>query len=87
VQPEAPYAVGWPDTDRTAVVFPGPDARVEHLTEDAAPDVAGAARHTRTWQVTINLFEADDGVTAHAVLLTEALGERRGLGVPWPCAT
>ena len=68
-----PYDVEWSDTGRTAVVFPGPDARVEHFTEgDAAPDVAGAARHTRTWQVTVNLFEADDGVTAHAVLLTEA---------------
>ena len=69
-----PYDVEWSDTGRTAVVFPGPDARVEHFGEDqgTAPAAAGSAPHTRSWHVTINLFEAEYGVTAHAVLLTEA---------------
>ena len=79
-----PYDVQWSDTGRTAVVFPGPDARVEHFGEDAAPVAPGSARHTRTWQVTINLFEADDGVTAHAVLLTEAPVHLRARGSASP---
>jgi len=67
-----PYDVEWSDTGRTAVVFPGPDARVEHFGNDRLTVGADSASHTRTWQVTINLFEAPDGVTAHATLLTEA---------------
>ena len=68
-----PYDVEWSDTGRVALVFPGPDARVEHFGgEQAGSTAATTARHTRTWRVTIDLFEADDQVSAHAVLLTEA---------------
>jgi hypothetical protein len=64
-----PYVVEWSDTGQTALVFPGPDARVEHTsvsTMDQAP--ASRARHVRTWQIEVQLYESDRGCTAHAVL-------------------
>jgi hypothetical protein len=68
-----PYAVEWSDTGRVTLVFPGPDARVEHLGGDSsASPAAGTARRTKTWRVTIDLFESDDQVSAHAILLSEA---------------
>lgn len=33
-----PYDVRWSDTDRTTLVFPGPDARVRHLERRSATD-------------------------------------------------
>ena len=64
-----PYVVEWSDTGQTALVFPGPDARVEHTgvsTMDEAP--ATQARHVRTWHIEVQLYESDRECTAHAVL-------------------
>lgn len=36
-----PYEVRWLDHGREALVFPGPDARVEAPTPDAGPETGG----------------------------------------------
>lgn len=63
-----PYLVSWSDTGGTCLMFPGPDA---HLTHDGEPAEPAAARHVRSWRVTIDLVESGDQTTAHAVLLAE----------------
>lgn len=78
-----PYLVRWADTEQTALVFPGPDARVEHPADPA--DAAGApapvpTRHVRTWTVEIQLFETEDETTAHAVLRSGMAPPLRGDG-------
>lgn len=73
-----PYLVHWTDTDQTALVFPGPDARVEHVAEPA-PEPA-VTRHVRTWKVEIQLFETEDETTAHAVLRSGMAPPLRGDG-------
>lgn len=67
-----PYLVRWADTGSTGLFFPGSDAHVtgSHGSELAAQAVA--ARRARSWRVDIDLFEAGDDTTAHAVLVAEA---------------
>jgi hypothetical protein len=79
-----PYVVRWSDTGQTGIFFPGTDAHVEHLAgaggEAATPP---AARHVKTWQVQLDLYESGDDTTAHAFLLSgpslhlDAHGEAR----------
>jgi hypothetical protein len=66
-----PYLVRWSDTKSTALIFPGVDARVaRHVgAETPSPTVR---EHTKSWRITIDLFEAGDDTTAHAVLLAES---------------
>ena len=40
-----PYVVRWPDTDRVAIVFPGPDAIVVTPAEQAAADERAQHRY------------------------------------------
>jgi hypothetical protein len=76
-----PYLVRWADTEQTGLVFPGPDARVEHAADPAAAEVAPVpTRHVRTWTVEIQLFETDDETTAHAVLRSGMAPPLRGDG-------
>jgi hypothetical protein len=64
-----PYLVEWSDTGQTALVFPGPDARVEHTgASTATEDEVSPARHVRTWHIEVQLYESDRECTAHAVL-------------------
>jgi len=65
------YVVRWSDTGNTGLLFPGPDARVSHHDQDEAPKPTPRA-HVKTWRVTIDLFEAGDDTTAHAVLLADS---------------
>jgi hypothetical protein len=41
-----PYLVRWTDTDRTVLMFPGPDAHVLTQTELKAMDTVAASRFT-----------------------------------------
>ncbi len=69
-----PYLVQWADTGQQALVFPGPDAFVQSA-EPGTPEAEAAhapLRHVRSWQVRIDLFEAGEETSAHAVLITEA---------------
>jgi hypothetical protein len=61
-----PYYVRWSDGG-SGLFFPGPDA---HLTAPH-PEPAGPPQ-ARSWRVDIELFEAGDETTAHAVLVAEA---------------
>jgi len=73
-----PYLVEWADNPQQVLVFPGPDAHVQAAGAAGPAGTAQAAagtsseRHVRSWQVRIDLFEAGDDTTAHAVLVTEA---------------
>lgn len=60
-----PYLVEWGDTGERTLVFPGPDAHIQHGT-GAAP--AGPGRVVKTWTVTITITEEGDETTATAVL-------------------
>ncbi|HWS57523.1 MAG TPA: dsRBD fold-containing protein [Actinotalea sp.] len=60
-----PYLVEWLDTGERSLVFPGPDAHVEH-----AVDVpAGAPTPARTWRVQVTLSHEGPETTAQAVLV------------------
>lgn len=73
-----PYVVEWSDTGQTGLVFPGPDARVEHDTErGGGTDGGGAARaapHRRVgakrWRVEVDVVEEGPETVAHAVLVS-----------------
>jgi hypothetical protein len=65
-----PYLVEWSDTKQQALVFPGPDAHVEHLAAEAATD--DTPLHVKTWRVQVDVFESSGGTTAHAVLAAES---------------
>ena len=77
-----PYVVRWSDDGTTGLFFPGSDAHVSaaHLPEVATPaegqgpppDAPVASPDVRTWRVDIELYEAADNTTAHAVLVAEA---------------
>ncbi|WP_436498303.1 DUF1918 domain-containing protein [Actinokineospora sp. HUAS TT18] len=45
-----PYVVRWTETDKSATVFPGPDARVMTADELDAHDAAALARFGRVQQ-------------------------------------
>lgn len=73
-----PYLVEWSDTGQQALVFPGPDAHVEHVAavpgEAVVVPPAGVAavRHVKTWSVRVDVFEGPGETTAHAVLSAES---------------
>lgn len=72
-----PYMVRWSDKGSTGLFFPGADAHlsegVEHQhTEAGAAGGSAVAPHVRSWRVDIDLFEAGDDTTAHAVLVAES---------------
>jgi hypothetical protein len=78
-----PYVVEWSDTGQTGLFFPGPDAHVQHFGGAEIParreGQPPPARHIKTWQVEVSLFESGDDTTAHAVLVAEVPGiEARG---------
>jgi hypothetical protein len=67
-----PYVVQWSDSGHTGLVFPGPDAHVEPGEAGAAAE-APPARHVKRWRVDVDVFEAGDDTTAHAVLVAETV--------------
>jgi Domain of unknown function (DUF1876)/Domain of unknown function (DUF1918) len=71
-----PYLVRWSDTGHSGLVFPGPDARVEHHADEPTVSVPGprpetASGHVRTWRVEVQIFESGDDTSARAVLVAE----------------
>jgi len=66
-----PYVVEWFDTHQQALVFPGPDAHVEHVTAGELPGTAEEPRHVTSWRVSVEVYESAGGTTAHAVLSCE----------------
>ena len=71
-----PYVVEWLDTHQQALVFPGPDAHVEHVAAGELPGgYAGedAPRHVTSWRVSVDVYASVRGTTAHAVLSCEEI--------------
>ena len=77
-----PYMVEWSDTHHTAMVYPGPDARIEH--PGTAPEAAGPAPapsgQVKIWHVEVHVLESERETTAHAVLRSEVVEEMEGHG-------
>jgi hypothetical protein len=63
-----PYLVEWSDTGERTLVFPGPDAHIEHPEAPAAQLPAEPRRVRKTWTVTVTIAEEGDETTATAVL-------------------
>ena len=73
-----PYLVQWSDSGHQGLVFPGPDAHVQHYAGQPAPPSlvtpATAAKPTiRTWRIDLRLFELDGETDARAVLVTDSV--------------
>ena len=82
---DPPYVVEWSDTHHTAMVYPGPDARIEHSQADPAgpggpTGPTGAAVRTKVWHVEVHVSESDRETTAHAVLRSEVPESMEGHG-------
>jgi len=75
-----PYVVEWSDSGHTGLLFPGPDAQVQHLGHQGQAAEAVQPGHVKSWRVEVNLFESADDTTAHAVLVAEVPGiEAKGV--------
>lgn len=79
---DPPYVVEWSDTHHTAMVYPGPDARIEHSQAEpsGSASAASAAVRTKVWHVEVHVSESERETTAHAVLRTEVLESMEGHG-------
>jgi hypothetical protein len=66
-----PYLVRWTDTGSTGLFYPGPDAHVSGVDEVAPGEPAPTPMHGRSWRVDIELVEAGQETSAHAVLVAE----------------
>jgi len=68
-----PYVVHWLDTGHTGVLFPGPDAVVQHPrghaeAGGATPASAPSPMRTAQWNVTVGIVEYSSGKTrAHVI--------------------
>ncbi len=65
-----PYVVQWSDTGERTLVFPGPDARIQHHGEAGQPRSPAAV--VKTWTVQVSITEEGEDTTATAVLSQEA---------------
>lgn len=73
-----PYVVEWSDTGERTLVFPGPDAHIQH-TGPGAP-APQPRRVVKTWTATITITEEGAETTATAVLSEEAPQPLDGVG-------
>ncbi|WP_149204635.1 dsRBD fold-containing protein [Actinotalea subterranea] len=68
-----PYVVRWSDTGEETLVFPGPDAHVEHGAEGGAGPAGAAATAppatVATWRIQLTLTHEGPETTAQAVLV------------------
>lgn len=71
-----PYIVEWTDTAERTLVFPGADARIEHLGSQPAP----SGRVLKRWTVQVTITEEGNRTTATAVLGVEAHDQLAGAG-------
>ncbi len=85
-----PYTVRWLDEEHEVLIFPGPDAHIEHPDRRAGRD---QARHTpqqpqpdvpdleaKEWTVHIYITEQGDDTSARAVLSTRGKTHLEGVG-------
>lgn len=70
-----PYLIRWAQGGDTGLFFPGSDAHI------AAEPTAARTPNLRSWRVNVDLVEAGDATTAHAVLVAEAARQLDGQGV------
>lgn len=81
-----PYVVEWSDTGQRATVFPGPDARIEHLAgtpeqrAGEAPEAEEQPRRIKTWRIEVHVVEGPEQTTAEAVLTAPAPESFEGRG-------
>lgn len=68
---DPPYLVEWADSGHQGLIFPGPDAHVQHFGADGQPVPAQREPvvHKRSWQVEISIVERDGQTSAHATLV------------------
>jgi hypothetical protein len=68
---DPPYLVEWSDNGHQGLIFPGPDAHVQHFGADGQPVPAPREPvvHKRSWQVEISIVERDGQTSAHATLV------------------
>jgi hypothetical protein len=68
---EPPYLVEWDDNGHQALVFPGPDAHVQHFGPDGlpVPPPREPIARKRSWQVDLAIVERDGQTVAHATLV------------------
>ncbi|NUP53336.1 MAG: DUF1918 domain-containing protein [Catenulispora sp.] len=68
---DPPYVVRWRDTGHTAVLFPGPDARIRPAGHGRTGGPGRGSERGKQWQVTVSVVEYDGGETkAHVVVHT-----------------
>jgi hypothetical protein len=78
-----PFLVRWTDSGRESLLFPGPDAHIDHVAPGQGAELAGdladrpasppaqaGAAHVKTWRVDVYLYENGADTAAHAVLHT-----------------
>ena len=73
-----PYVVQWSDTGERTLVFPGPDARIEH---PGGGHPLAPAKVVKTWTVSVTITEEGDTTTATAVLSVDAPQPLDGAGL------
>lgn len=72
---DPPYLVEWSDNGHQGLIFPGPDAHVQHLGSDGlpVPPQREPVVRKRNWQVQVDLSEVDGRTTAHATLIGDGV--------------
>lgn len=72
---EPPYLVEWADNGHQGLIFPGPDAHVQHFGADGLPVPAPREPvvRKRNWQVEVHIAERDGRTTAHATLVGDGV--------------
>jgi hypothetical protein len=68
--------VEWSDNGHRALLFPGPDAHVQHFGADGEPVPAAPEPVTRraAWKVDLAIVERDGRTDAHATLVGDGPG-------------
>lgn len=72
---DPPYLVEWSDTGHQGLIFPGPDAHVQHFGPDGVqvPPPREAVVRRRNWQVQLDITEIDGRTTVHATLVGDGV--------------
>lgn len=80
-----PYLIRWAQGGDTGLFFPGSDAHIAAepggMPPAAQQSAAARTPNLRSWRVNVDLVEAGDATTAHAVLVAEAARQLDGQGV------
>lgn len=71
---DPPFLVEWSDNGHQALIFPGPDAHVQHFGPDGRPAAPAPVVHKHTWHVDLAIVEQDGQTVAHAALVGKGSG-------------